>query len=144
MRFKAHLRVSAGDKKERGLLCGGVDMVVVEKLGKQEKGMPLVLLLSDKDPQVLFQLLINLFSATNCGPQLDTTFRGRPWSFQTLQRYRLAAPAAIMVVSVSSKWAHLPTESTTTMMALYPPDSGSSEMKSMLRVFQWSSGTRSS
>ena len=61
VRFKAHPRVSAGVEKERGLLCGGVDVVVVGKLSEQKKGMPVVLSLSNKDPQVLFQLLVNLF-----------------------------------------------------------------------------------
>ena len=37
-------------------------MVVVGKLGKQKEGMPVVLSLSNKDPQILFQLLVNLFS----------------------------------------------------------------------------------
>src|SRR6266545_7405805 len=59
-----------------------------------------------------------------------------------LRRYRLAAPAAVTVVSISQKWARLPTESTTAMMASYPPDSGSSEIKSTLMVFQCSSGIR--
>ena len=36
-------------------------MVVVGKLGKREEGMPVVLSLSDKDPQILFQLLVNSF-----------------------------------------------------------------------------------
>ena len=66
VRFKAHSRVSAGVKKERGLLCGGVDVVVVGKLSKWKKGMPVVLPLSDKDPQVLFQLLVNSFSLSIC------------------------------------------------------------------------------
>ena len=43
---------------------------------------------------------------------------------------------AIMVVWVGMKWAHLPAESTVHMMALYPLDSGSSMMKSMLTVSQ--------
>ena len=62
MRFKAHSRVLAGVEKKRGLLCGGVDVVVVGKLGKREEGMPVVLSLSDKDLQILFQLLVNSFS----------------------------------------------------------------------------------
>src|SRR6267378_254034 len=68
------------------------------------------------------------------------TLHGRPWSFQTLQRYRLAAPAAVIVVTVSMKCDHLPTESTTAMMVSYPPDSGSSTMKSTLMTSQCSSG----
>ena len=66
VRFKAHSRVSAGVEKERGLLCGGVDVVVVGKLSEWEKGMPVILLLSNKDPQVLFQLLVNSFSLSIC------------------------------------------------------------------------------
>ena len=66
MRFKAHSRVSASVEKERSLLCGGVDVVVVGKLSEWEKGMPVVLLLSDKDLQVLFQLLVNSFSLSFC------------------------------------------------------------------------------
>ena len=41
-------------------------MVVVGKLGKWEEGMPVVLSLSDKDPQILFQLLVNSFGLSVC------------------------------------------------------------------------------
>ena len=41
-------------------------MVVVGKLSKREEGMPVVLSLSDKDPQILFQLLVNSFSLSVC------------------------------------------------------------------------------
>ena len=44
------------------------------------------------------------------------------------------------VVTVSTKWEHLPAQLTATMMESYPPDSGSSEMKSTLMTSQRSSG----
>ena len=65
-----------------------------------------------------------------------------PWSFQTCWTNSLAVPAADRVVNVGTKWARLVKESTTTNMASWPDDSGSSMMKSMLTMSQGASGTR--
>ena len=46
--------------------------------------------------------------------------------------YNLAVPAAGSIVTVSTKWLCLSTESTTTMTASFPSDSGSSTIKSTL------------
>jgi len=61
MRFKAHLRVSAGVKKEGCLLCGRVDVVIVGELCQREECVPVVLSFSDEDLQVLFQFLVDSF-----------------------------------------------------------------------------------
>ena len=73
-------------------------------------------------------------SATNCGPRSETTLRGMPWSFQTCWMNSLAVPTADRVVNVGTKWARLVKESTTTIIASWPDDSGSSMMKSTLTV----------
>jgi len=52
MRFKAHLRVSAGIEEEGCLLCGQVDVVIVGELCQGEECVPVVLPFSDEDPQV--------------------------------------------------------------------------------------------
>jgi len=61
MQFKAHLGVSAGIEEEECLLHGGVDMVVVGQLRQGEECVPIVLSFSNKDPQVLFQFLVDPF-----------------------------------------------------------------------------------
>ena len=61
MRFEAHPRVSAGIEEEGCLLCGRVDVVIVEELCQGEECVPLVLPFSNEDPQVLFQFLVDLF-----------------------------------------------------------------------------------
>jgi len=105
MWFEAHPQVPAGIEEEGCLLCGGVDVVVVEKLRQGEECVPVVLSFSDEEPQVLFQFLVDLFrlsvglwmvssrrrgfipssryssfmkAATNCGLRSETTFHGRP------------------------------------------------------------------
>ena len=52
----------------------------------------------------------------------------------------ITVPAADRVVNVGTKWARLVKESTTTIIASWPDDSGSSMMKSMLTVSQGASG----
>jgi len=61
MRFEAHPRVSAGIKEEGCLLRGRVDVIIVGELRQGEECVPVVLSFSDKDPQVLFQLLVDPF-----------------------------------------------------------------------------------
>ena len=61
MQFEAHLRVSAGIEEEGCLLCGRVDVVIVGELRQGEECVPVVLSFSDKDPQVLFQFLVDPF-----------------------------------------------------------------------------------
>jgi len=50
MRFEAHPRVSAGIEEEGCLLCGQVDVVIVEELRQGEECVPLVLPFSNEDP----------------------------------------------------------------------------------------------
>src|SRR5258708_38482686 len=52
------------------------------------------------------------------------------WCLQTCSRKRHATPAESTVVMVGMAWMHLDSLSTTTRMALYPLDSGSSLMVS--------------
>jgi len=59
--FEAHLGMAAGVQEERGLLSQGVDMVIVCKLGKGNKGVPVVLAFVYKQPDVLFHLLVDPF-----------------------------------------------------------------------------------
>jgi len=61
MRFEAHPGVSAGIEEEGCLLCGRVDVVIVGELCQGEEHIPAVLSFSNKDPQVLFQFLVDLF-----------------------------------------------------------------------------------
>jgi len=61
MRFEAHPRVSASIKEEGCLLRGRVDVIIVEELRQGEECVPVVLSFSDKDPQVLFQFLVDPF-----------------------------------------------------------------------------------
>src|SRR5258708_27495439 len=56
------------------------------------------------------------------------TASGSPWCLQTCSRKRCATPAESTVVTVGMVWMHLDNLSTTTRMALYPLDSGSSPM----------------
>src|SRR6266436_10206719 len=55
---------------------------------------------------------------------------GSPWCLQTCSRKRHATPVESTVVTVGMAWMHLDSLSTTTRMALYPLDSGSSLMVS--------------
>src|SRR5258706_5099630 len=59
------------------------------------------------------------------------TASGSPWCLQTCSRKRHATPAESTVVTVGTAWMCLDNLSTTTRMALYPLDSGSSPMVSM-------------
>ena len=49
-------------QQEWGVLGGGVDMVVVCKLSQWEKSLPVILSFTDKQPDVLFEFLVNTFS----------------------------------------------------------------------------------
>ena len=51
----------AGIEEEGRLLRGGVDVVAVGKLHQGEECVPVILSFSDKEPQVLFQFLVDLF-----------------------------------------------------------------------------------
>src|SRR5258707_14796039 len=58
------------------------------------------------------------------------TASGSLWCLQTCSRKRCATPAESTVVTVGMAWMRLGSLSTTTRMALYPLDSGSSLMVS--------------
>ena len=60
--LEAHLQVSAGVEEERGMLHGGVDMIVVGELCKGQKGVPVILSFSNEDPEELFQFLVDSLS----------------------------------------------------------------------------------
>jgi len=66
MQFEAHLGVLAGIEEEGCLLCGQVDVVVVGELCQGEECVPVILSFSDKDPQVLFQFLVDPFCLSVC------------------------------------------------------------------------------
>ena len=66
----------------------------------------------------------------NWGPLSEMTLLGSLCSFQMQWRNNLAVLLAVTVVCMGTKWAHLATESTTTMMVLKPCDSRSSMIKS--------------
>ena len=66
MQFKAHPAVSAGIEQEGCLLHGQVDVVIVGELCQGEECVPVVLSFSDKDPQVLFQFLVDMFRLSVC------------------------------------------------------------------------------
>jgi len=66
MQFEAHPGMSAGIEKEGCLLHGGADMVVVGELCQGEECVPIILSFSNKDPQILFQFLVNLFHLSVC------------------------------------------------------------------------------
>ena len=53
MWFKAHLRVSPSVKQEGGLSHQIVDVVIVQELCKGKQRIPVILLLFDKESQVL-------------------------------------------------------------------------------------------
>src|SRR5258708_27620613 len=85
-------------------------------------------------------------SAASSLKKLDTkvlplslmTASGSLWCLQTCSRKRHATPAESTVVMVGMAWMHLDSLSTTTRMALYPLDSGSSPMVSMeITSQQW-------
>src|SRR5258706_10966537 len=59
------------------------------------------------------------------------------WCLQTYSRKRHATPAESTVVMVGMAWMRLDSLSTTTRMALYPLDSGSSLMVSTEITSQW-------
>ena len=57
--FETHARISASVDKERRVLCGGVDMVIIHKLTKGKLGVPVVLSFIYKDSNVLFEFLVH-------------------------------------------------------------------------------------
>src|SRR5258707_14585637 len=59
------------------------------------------------------------------------------WCLQTCSRKRHATPVELTIVTVGMVWMHLDSLSTTTRMALYPLDSGSSPMVLMEITSQW-------
>src|SRR6267378_2797786 len=59
--FKAHVWVLSRVQEERCLLSAGVDMVVVLEFRHGQKFIPVILALIDKDPEVLFQFLVDTF-----------------------------------------------------------------------------------
>src|SRR5258707_12121331 len=65
------------------------------------------------------------------------TTSGSPWCLQTCSRKRRATPAESIMVTVGMAWMHLDSLSTTMRMALYPLDSGSSQIVSMEMTSQW-------
>src|SRR5258708_29041051 len=70
------------------------------------------------------------------------TASGSPWCLETCLRKRHATPAESIMVTVGMAWMHLDSLSTTTRMALYPLDSGSSlivstEMTSQQQLGIW-------
>ena len=66
--------------KERGDPCSGTRGIVVSKFRKQEQGVPVILLIIAKYPQVLFQGFIGLLG-------LSVTFG------MVLGRLRMAGPS---------------------------------------------------
>jgi len=66
MRFEAHTRVLASIEEEGCLLCGRVDVIIVGELRQGEECVPVILSFSDKDPQILFQFLVDLFRLSVC------------------------------------------------------------------------------
>ena len=60
MGFKAHSQCLTCVQQERSGLSGGVHMVVVLELCQGEQLCPVILSFIDKQPQVLFQLLVDL------------------------------------------------------------------------------------
>src|SRR6266481_4978455 len=65
------------------------------------------------------------------------TASGSPWCLQTCSRKRHTTPTESIVVTVGMACMHLDSLSTTTRMALYPLDSGSSPIVSMEMTSQW-------
>src|SRR5258707_14309773 len=65
---------------------------------------------------------------------------GSLWCLQTCSRKRHATPVESTVVTVGTAWMCLDSLSTTTRMALYPLDSGSSPMVSTEITSQWQVG----
>src|SRR5260221_2138232 len=63
-----------------------------------------------------------------------------PWCLETCARKRCATPVESTVVMVGMAWMHLDSLSTTTRMALYPLDSGSSLMVPTEITSQWQVG----
>src|SRR5258708_32053376 len=70
------------------------------------------------------------------------TASGSPWCLQTCSRKSHATPVESTVVMVGMVWMCLDSLSTTTRMALYPLDSGSSPMVLMEITSQWQLGIR--
>jgi hypothetical protein len=61
MGFKAHPWHLTGVKKERWLLGGQMHMVVVLELHQWKEVMPVILLLIDKEVEILVKLLVDTF-----------------------------------------------------------------------------------
>src|SRR5260221_160087 len=79
---------------------------------------------------------------TNALPLLLMMASRSPWCLQMCSRKRHATPVESTVVTVGMAWMCLDSLSTTTRMALYPLDSGSSPMVSTEITSQWWVGIR--
>ena len=142
-------------------------MVVVGKLRQGEECVPVVLSFSNEEPQVLFQFLVDPFRLS-VGLQMVSGRRRGFDSQQSVQFLHegsdeLRSAVGDDLLREAMKFPDVPkvevrcpgsgdcgdcfdevrtftAESTATMMESYPPDSGSSEMKSTLMTSQCSSG----
>ena len=61
LRFEAHSRVTTAVEHERGLLHGGVGVVIVRELAEGEELVPVVLSFVHEEAKELFELLVNTF-----------------------------------------------------------------------------------
>ena len=61
LRFEAHSRVATAVEHEWGLLCGGVDVVVVREFAEGEELVPVVRSFVHEEAKELLQLLVNAF-----------------------------------------------------------------------------------
>src|SRR5258705_8689603 len=111
--------------------------------------------MAHKNPEIGLDLLVYLLHLSIClwvvcggGGELDMkalplslmTASRSPWCLQTCSRKRCATPVESTVVMVGMAWMHLDSLSTTTRMALYPLDSGSSLMVPTEITSQWQVG----
>jgi hypothetical protein len=66
MGFKAHLWHPTSVKKERWLLGGQMHMVVVLELHQWKEVVPVILLLVNKEVEILVKLLVDTFRLSIC------------------------------------------------------------------------------
>jgi len=117
---------------EWGQVGWGVDSVVVSKFGYWQPFIPVILVLVHQDSQELFDLLID--HQSGCW-----FVGGRPWSFQNWSLNIWATPATVTLDIVGTTWAHLDSQSTTTMMVSYPWLHGNSMIRLTKIIFHpWS------
>ena len=76
-----------------------------------------------------------------CGPRSWMILRGRPCSGKILSLYILAIPSDVRLICVGLSLSRLVNLSVTTDMALNPPNSGSSPIKSVPITSHGSEGT---